>query len=241
MRSSRAKVLHEIAGVPMIRYTVETALAVVDVVVVVIGYQAEDVRNVLVSYPTLRFAVQEKRRGTGHAVMCAMPHIAAGTSDVVIMCGDTPLIEAGTVRALIDLHAVKKSVATLVATRLDEPFGYGRVVLDGKGRPLRIVEESDASESEKGIRLVNTGMYCIDVNFLKKALRGLNDRNVQGEFYLTDVVGRAYRDDRPAVLFEMDDSMQVIGVNTAEDLARAERWVRGRVAVRGENPLDVPC
>lgn len=228
MRSDRAKVLHEIAGVPIIQYVVETALAVVHDVVVVIGHQAESVQKALASYPLLRFAVQEEQLGTGHAVVCAMPQVPTKTKDVVVLCGDTPLIKPTTVRALIDKHRASESYLSLLTTTLTEPFGYGRIVLDRVESPMRIAEESDAHESEKKIGLVNTGTYCIKKDFLKRALAGLDDHNAQGEFYLTDVVARAYREGRPAVLLEVDDTIQVIGVNTRKELARAEGAVLSR-------------
>ncbi|NVL90248.1 MAG: NTP transferase domain-containing protein [Desulfobacterales bacterium] len=226
MKSDRAKVLHEIAGVPMIRYIVETALAVVDEVVVVIGHQAEAVRGVLASYSMLRFAVQEEQLGTGHAVVCAIPEIPADVQDVVVLCGDTPLIKSDTIRALIDQHRDRESLLTLITTTLAEPFGYGRIFSDAHGNPIRIVEESDASESEKKIQIVNTGIYCINMTFLKKALAGLDNDNAQGEFYFTDVVKQAYRDGKPAVLFEINDPIQVIGINTNEELAKVGEFVR---------------
>jgi bifunctional UDP-N-acetylglucosamine pyrophosphorylase/glucosamine-1-phosphate N-acetyltransferase len=226
MKSNRAKVLHDIAGVPMIRYVVQTALAVVDDVVVVIGHEAEAVQKALAPYPVLRFAVQKKQLGTGHAVVCAIPEISAGVQDVVVLCGDTPFIKPTTVRGLIDQHRARESDLTLIATTLGEPFGYGRIVSDAQGNPIRIVEESDASELEKKIQIVNTGTYCINMTFLKKALAGLKNDNAQGEFYLTDVVERAYRDGKPAVLLEMNDTIQVIGVNTREELTEAEIFLQ---------------
>jgi len=237
MRSNRAKVLHEIAGVPMIRYVVEAVLAVVDNIVVVIGHQAEAVRKALAPYPTLRFALQEEQLGTGHAVVCAIPEVPAGIQDVVVLCGDTPLIKPTTVRALIDQHRARESHLTLITTMLADPFGYGRIVSDAHGKAMRIVEEADANESEKKIRIVNTGTYCINMAFLKKALAGLKNHNAQGEFYLTDVVERAYRDDKPAVLLEINDTIQVIGVNTTEDLVKAERFVQQAMG-GDQNPLD---
>ena len=232
MKSSRAKVLHDIAGVPMIRYVVETALTVVDDVVVVIGHEAKAVQKALEAYPRLRFAFQEEQLGTGHAVVCAIPLLLSDVQDVVVLCGDTPLMRPNTVRGLIDRHRAQQSDLTLIATTLTEPFGYGRIVSDARGNAIRIIEESDASESEKRIRLVNTGTYCINAAFLKKALSGLKNDNAQGEFYLTDVVEQAHRDGKPAVLLEINDTIQVIGVNSREELAKAERFVeQGRKAM----------
>lgn len=238
MKSNRAKVLHDIAGVPMIRYVVETALSVVDDVVVVIGHEAEAVQKALEAYPRLRFAVQEEQLGTGHAVVCAIPEVSSAINDVVVLCGDTPLIKPTTVRGLIDQHRVREGHLTLVATTLTEPFGYGRIVSDAQGNPIRIVEESDASELEKKIQIVNTGTYCINIIFLKKALAGLKNDNAQGEFYLTDVVERAYRDGKPAVLLEMNDTIQVIGVNTRKELAKVERFLQQAINEDDQNSLD---
>ena len=226
MRSSRAKVLHNIAGVPMIRYVVETALSVVDVVVVVIGHEAEAVRKALSPYPRVRFAVQEEQLGTGHAVVCAIPEVSSDVQDVVVLCGDTPLMRPNTVRGLIDRHRAQQSDLTLLSTTLREPFGYGRIISDARGDAIRIIEESDAGESEKRIRIVNTGTYCINMAFLKRALAGLKNDNAQGEFYLTDVVEQAYRGGKPAVLLQVDDAIQVVGVNTREELVKAERFVQ---------------
>jgi UDP-N-acetylglucosamine diphosphorylase/glucosamine-1-phosphate N-acetyltransferase len=222
MKSDRAKVLHELGGVPMICYVVETAMAVVDEVVVVIGHQAEAVREVLRGYPSVRFAVQEEQLGTGHATMTAIQEIPDHIQDAVILCGDTPLIKGETIGALIEAHRACKTDITLATTRLELPVGYGRIVTDGQGSIVRIVEESDASEAEKEIKTVNTGTYCVNLDFLKESLPNLNKDNVQGEFYLTDVVNRAYRNGHPAANFEIRDSWQVLGVNTIDELARAE-------------------
>jgi UDP-N-acetylglucosamine diphosphorylase/glucosamine-1-phosphate N-acetyltransferase len=232
MHSDRAKVLHEIAGVPMICYVVRAALDAVHHVVVVVGHQAEAVREVLVGYPMIRFAVQMEQLGTGHAVMCAMPEIPMGIQDVVVLCGDTPLIRAGTVRRLVEVHQSGESDLTLLTTRLANPFGYGRIIVDAKGRLVRIVEEADASESEKRVGIVNTGTYCIHLPFLKRALAGLKNDNAQGEFYLTDVVQDAYQKGRAAVMLEIDDPAEVMGVNTKDDLAQAEKLLQR--ALEGE-------
>jgi len=232
MHSDKAKVLHEIAGVPMIRYVVQAALDAVNDVVVVVGHQAGAVRDVLAPYSMLRFAVQIQQLGTGHAVMCAMPEIPTGIQDVVVLCGDTPLIKAATVRRLVDTHKSGESDLTLLTTRLARPSGYGRIIVDGQGKLMRIVEESDASESEKRIGIVNTGTYCIHMPFLERALADLKNDNAQGEFYLTDVVEDAYRKGRSAIMMEIDNSAEVIGVNTKAELAEAERLLQ-RQAERG--------
>jgi UDP-N-acetylglucosamine diphosphorylase/glucosamine-1-phosphate N-acetyltransferase len=234
MRSNKAKVLHEIAGVPMICHVVQAALHAVSDVVVVVGHQAEAVRNVLSSYLTLRFALQTQQLGTGHAVMCAMTQIPKSIQHVVILCGDTPLIKGTTVRGLIDAHKSEKSDLTLLTTRISDPSGYGRIIVDNKGRLIRIVEEADATESERKIRIVNTGTYCIRAPFLRKALADLKNNNIQGEFYLTDVVESAHRQGRPALMMETNSAAEVMGVNTKNDLAEAERLLRRDVHGGGQ-------
>jgi bifunctional UDP-N-acetylglucosamine pyrophosphorylase/glucosamine-1-phosphate N-acetyltransferase len=226
MKSDRAKVLHQLAGVPIIRYVVEATLPVVDDIVVVIGHQADAVRKALAGYPSLRFALQKEQLGTGHAALSAIRDMPSGAQDAVILCGDTPLIRAETIRALIEAHRAWRTDLTLGTTRLEQPFGYGRVIADEQGRIVRIVEESDASEAEKEIQIVNTGTYCIKLDFLKASLPDLNKDNVQGEFYLTDVVERAYRSGRPAANFEIRDSLEMLGVNTIDELARAESFLQ---------------
>ncbi|MDY6838744.1 MAG: NTP transferase domain-containing protein [Thermodesulfobacteriota bacterium] len=229
MKSDRAKVLHELGGIPMIRYVVHTALAVVKDVVVVIGHQAESVRRVLSDFPSLLFAVQEEQLGTGHAVMTAMPLIADTMRDAVILCGDTPLIQAQTIEVLIKEHRARQVDLTVATTRLDEPFGYGRIICDAQRRVMRIVEEADASDSEKKIDTVNSGTYCAKAAFLRRFLPDLRDDNAQSEFYLTDVVEKAYQRGIPAAVVDVSNSLEVLGVNTMDDLARAEASCREMV------------
>jgi len=229
MKSDKAKVLHELAGMCMIRYVVETALAVAAEVVVVIGHQAEAVRKALSDHPSLQFALQKEQLGTGHAVMTAMALIADTVRDAVILCGDTPLIRAQTIEALIKQHRARQVDLTLATTRLDEPFGYGRIISDARRRVMRIVEQSDASESEQKIHTVNTGTYCVKAAFLRRFLPDLTDNNAQGEFYLTDVVEKAYQQGIPAAVVEVSNSLEVLGINTMDELARAEASLRDLV------------
>lgn len=226
MKSDLAKVLHPVAGVPMVRYVVETALRLGGgEVVVVVGHQAEAVQRVLAPYRTLRFAVQTPQLGTGHAVLTGLEKVSANSRDVVILCGDTPLIRTETLVALVERHRNASSPLTLLGARMKDPTGYGRIFVNTDGQVVRIVEESDASGPQKRISLVNTGTYCIAVRLLKKWLSGLRDSNAQKEFYLTDVVAAAYRDQMPAILVESPDCVEVLGVNTVEDLVEAERLV----------------
>jgi len=226
MKSDKAKVLHEISGIPMIRYVVETALAVVPNVVVVIGYQGEQVRQSLVDYPKLRFVIQEEQLGTGHAVMTALPKLDMAIKDVIVLCGDTPLLRKGTLHSLINEHKEGEKKLTLLATKLEKPTGYGRILLDSDGNVCRIVEESDATQEQRNIETVNTGTYCINVDYLKMFLPTLGADNAQGEFYLTDIVEGVYQDNVPSYIIMVEDSFEALGVNTKKDLVIADRhWL----------------
>ncbi len=234
MKSNKAKVLHEISGSPMIHYVVETVLAVIPDVVVVVGYQGEQVREALAGYPMLRFAIQEKQLGTGHAVMTALPKLGMATKDVVVLCGDTPLIRKRTLHSLINEHKEGAKMLTLLATKLVDPTGYGRILLDSGGNVCRIVEESDATQEQRNVKTVNTGTYCISFNFLKMFLPTLGTDNAQGEFYLTDIVEGAYQGNVPAYAIRVEDSFEVLGINTKKDLAIAnEHWLM-RASERGD-------
>jgi UDP-N-acetylglucosamine diphosphorylase/glucosamine-1-phosphate N-acetyltransferase len=210
----------------MIQYLAKTALAVADEVLVVIGHQADAVRKALSDYPSIRFVLQKEQLGTGHAVMTALPLISEGVEDAVILCGDTPFIKAKTLHSLIREHRIRRANLTLATTILKDPFGYGRVICDTQGRVMRIVEETDASEEEKEITTVNTGTYCIRIDFLKRFVPALNKENAQGEFYLTEVVEKAYGSGIPAVVLEVRDHMEVLGINTLEELKEAEKRLR---------------
>lgn len=230
MKSSKAKVLHAVAGLPMILYVIDTAVDVAGKnVVVVIGNQAEAVRETVASRAQVFFAFQSEQLGTGHAVQCALPFIPEGCSAAIILCGDVPLIAAATIRRLISQHFQNSNEITLLAVTLDNPYGYGRVIRDASGNVESIIEESDATDAEKAIDLINSGIYCVNRSFLETALHQVESRNAQQEIYLTDIIGIARRSDKKIGLMNLKEyeSSEVIGINTMEDLRRVEA-VMGR-------------
>ncbi|CAN2039347.1 MobA-like NTP transferase domain-containing protein [Candidatus Magnetomoraceae bacterium gMMP-15] len=223
MRSKKAKVLNEISGRPMISYIVETALNITENCVVVIGHQAEDVKKAVLRYADVQFVRQEKQLGTGHAVICALPFIDDAIKDVVILCGDTPLLTSDTILHMINMHRSKSFHAvTVLGTKLDDPFGYGRIIFDNNGNLSDIIEEVDATQDQKKINIVNAGIYCIKRNFLAGAVKKLKDDNSQKEFYLTDIIKQARIQNFEAGLVLTDSPDELIGVNTPEQLAEAE-------------------
>jgi bifunctional UDP-N-acetylglucosamine pyrophosphorylase/glucosamine-1-phosphate N-acetyltransferase len=251
MKSQKAKVLHEIAGRPLAWYPVSRALALgADLVVVVVGHQAEAVEAALVAAlpgAPLRFAVQGEQLGTAHAVLAAKGALAGHDGPVVILSGDTPLLRTETIRAVVEARAKARAPLALAAMTLETPTGYGRVVRDRKRRPQRVVEEKDASKKERTIREVNAGLYCADAAFLWKGLAKVSAKNAQREFYLTDLVAMAAKAKGGAVAVDVP-ALEAAGVNDRAELARAARVLQDRRAealmkagVSIEDPARFDC
>lgn len=224
MKSDKAKVLHEIAGKPMVHYVLEASMEVVESsnVVVVVGCQAQRVRDEIMKNWDVRFAHQGQQLGTGHAVQCALPEVPDNTADVIILCGDVPFISARTIENLITTHQTAKNTVTVLSVHLETPTGYGRIIVESDNVISRIVEEADATDNEKAVTLVNAGIYCVKSDFLAWALERLDTDNNQNELYLTDIVSIARHAGRRAGTLVSPDPDEVIGVNSIEDLKKAE-------------------
>jgi UDP-N-acetylglucosamine diphosphorylase/glucosamine-1-phosphate N-acetyltransferase len=226
MKSDLAKVLHPLRGKPMLTYPVDIAQAVQsEKVVVVIGHQAEEVKKAFKN-KGLIFVEQREQLGTGHAVLQAADVLKHHKGTVLILCGDVPLLKVSTVYALIDCHMMQKSVITVLTTVLNNPFGYGRVIKNETGDVLQIVEEKDAVARQKQIKEINTGIYCMQSPFLFDAVAALDSENAQNEYYLTDIVKIANQKNFKVSSFVADDPMEVMGINTAEDLQRAQQFLK---------------
>jgi len=228
MKSSLAKVLHPVAGIPMILYPVSVAKDFdPDRIIVVTGFQSEDVENILP--PGVESVYQAEQKGTAHAVGVAFEALRDYRGRVVVLCGDVPLITGELVKNLVAFHVEKGAVLTVLTASVEDPSGYGRIVRDGNGEILRIVEDSDATEKIKKIREVNTGMYVFEAEAFKKLLQDVRAENRQGEFYLTDTIEIGRKRGFRVCAFKTDRVDEVMGVNTRVDLARAERLMRHRI------------
>lgn len=231
MRSPKAKVLHEILGRPMLAYVIDVAREIAGrSVIVVVGNQAEAVRRA-VSGAAVRYAYQDRQLGTGHAVLCALPQLPDDCEQVVVLCGDTPLLTAPTLKSLVQSHLAAGRDATLLAVELEDPQGYGRVLLNDHQQVCGIIEEADASAGQRAIRLINTGIYCVTRQFLSDALPNVTPDNAQGEFYLTDIIRIGYESGRDIGVSYGAAPREILGVNTPEDLARVEALMIGRAAI----------
>ncbi len=232
MKSNKAKVLHTLLDKPMINYVVETATNVVgDNVIVVVGHQSEKVKAVVSSIADATFAFQEKQLGTGHAVLCAMDVLTGNVEDVLILCGDVPLLSSETLSFLIAQHRKENRDASVLAVSVDNPTGYGRILIDPDGQLTGIVEEADASAEQKGINLINSGIYCIKREFLVNNLSRIESNNAQNEFYLTDVIKIGYAQKRSIGVVIGNSQEEIIGINSPNELMQAERILKSR---RGE-------
>lgn len=226
MRSPLPKVLHELCGLPMLAWVERAAReAGADDVVVVAG--PETAGPIEAALPGVRVVVQSPANGTGHAVMVGLEAVPAEAERVVVLSGDTPLIEPETVRRAIEACSGGAGGA-LVTGRLAPPHAYGRIVRDG-GHVARIVEARDASPEELALDEFNVGLYCFRRDALAAALPRLDAHNAQGELYLTDVIGLLAADGRGAVAVEEPDPATGEGVNTMAELAEREAALRGRI------------
>jgi UDP-N-acetylglucosamine diphosphorylase/glucosamine-1-phosphate N-acetyltransferase len=233
MRSKKAKVLHEILGRPMILYVVETAKEIAgNDVIVVIGNQAEKIRKIVSQEGQLKFAYQQKQLGTGHAVLCALPYLPDHCEDVVILNGDVPLVTADTIFRLIQNHLKNRSDITVLAVVLNNPTGYGRIITDKTGQVRGIIEEVDATDAQKKINTINTGIYCVKSDVLSDSLQNITANNTQGELYLTDIVAIGYKANKKIGLFIGADAREFYGINDRQDLHRVETLMRERLINR---------
>jgi bifunctional UDP-N-acetylglucosamine pyrophosphorylase/glucosamine-1-phosphate N-acetyltransferase len=225
MKSARAKVLHPIAGQPMLAFPLAAAESLnPEHLVVVVGRDAQLVRETFAGRAT--FALQEEQRGTGHAVLQAEPSLQGFTGDVLILYGDTPLLRPETLRSMIALKAEAEADLVLLTAEVEVP---GIVIRDGSGGVERIVEVPDATPQELAVRERNTGVYLVAADLLWKTLAQVDDRNEQGEIYLTDLVGLSVSDGRRVEAMFLEDPDEAIGVNTRIELAAAGSVIRQRL------------
>lgn len=231
MKSKTPKVLHGIAGRPMLFYPLDLLKEMkAGKVLVVVGHGADEIRKAFGGEKTA-FVLQKDQLGTGHAVMCAMKELKGFEGDVLILSGDVPLIKKETLSGLVSLHGKgrRKAVLSLVTTVVPDPAGYGRIVRDENGRITRIVEDKDASPLQKGIKEVNCGIYLASCEFLSKNLKKIGKKNAQGEYYLPDLVQLAVYEGGRVEALAAADPVEVMGINNRIELARAEAHMRSKI------------
>jgi len=230
MKSDLIKVLHPVAGLPMIAWTVAAARETgSDPIVLVIGHQANAVQGTFRGAPDIRCAMQEEQLGTGHAVASALDALSGFRGTVLILCGDTPLLGSETLKSLLAFHQGNQAAITVLTAVMDDPYGYGRVVRDDSGRVTRIVEQKDAGPEEQEIREINSGIYCMDSDFLFGNIRGIGNNNAQGEYYLTDLLSIAVSKGLTCLALPTADAEEIMGINDRVQIAEAGRILRRRI------------
>jgi bifunctional UDP-N-acetylglucosamine pyrophosphorylase / glucosamine-1-phosphate N-acetyltransferase len=242
MKSSRSKLLHEIAGHSMLSYAVTAATAVQpEHIVVVVGHLRDQVEAHLADIaPHVLIAVQDEQLGTGHAVQVALSQLADLTGDVIVTMGDVPMLTSDTLAALLEEHRARQAAVTVLTAQVPEPSGYGRILRDADGTVTGIVEHRDADQMQRDITEINSGIYVFDAAVLRAALTEIAPMNDQGELYLSDVPAVVRQAGKRVGALLIDDLWQTEGVNDRIQLSRMnvevnrrilERWMRDGVTV----------
>lgn len=228
MKSGKAKVLHEVFYSPMVHHVIKSVQPLEPTrIAVIVGHQKEAVSKSLQAFD-VEFVVQKEQLGTGHAVLTAEEAIDEGAGTVMILCGDTPLLQSATLQEMYSTHLTSGAVLTLMTTSLDNPTNYGRILTAKDGSLRGIVEQKDASEDELAICEINAGIYCVERDFLFSALKQVGTDNSQGEVYLTDIVAIAVEQGKPARKYTTPHSMDVLGVNSRLELSQAHTELQKR-------------
>ena len=227
---SKAKVMYEILGKPMLHYVLELAY-VLDAqrIVTVIGYQGDAVMSYLQkNFPNVDIAVQAEQLGTGHAVLQAEPYLKDFQGDVIVLSGDVPLLTEHTMRNLITVHRVTNATATILTAEFPDPTGYGRVIRNKEGMVEKIVEHKDATEEERNVREINSGIYVFDCKKLFEALRQITPQNAQNEYYLTDVFQYFWKNHLTVAAMKTEHIDEIRGVNTVQQLNEMKQILMSR-------------
>ena len=227
---SKAKVMFTVHGKPMLQHVVELAESLhSDRIIAIVGFYRESVIEFLNSIAAdVETVVQEPQLGTGHAVMQTEPMLRNYDGDVLVLSGDVPLLRKETIASLISHHRETNAVGTILTAILEDPTGYGRVQRNANGNVTGIIEQKDANEAQRAVNEINSGIYIFDSKFLFEALQHINPHNAQNEYYLTDVFGYFWRHHFIISAVSADDFNEIRGVNSLDQLQKAEEVLRSR-------------
>jgi len=227
MHSELPKVVHRVAGKPMVMHVCDAARrAGASRLVVVVGHGKEAVQA-LFAPGEVEFAIQEEQLGTGHALK-QTESLLSQENTIMVLAGDTPLLQARTLQELADYHVTSGAAATVLSTRVEEPYGYGRIIRDARGCFHCIREERDANLDEKQVEEINSGMYCLDARQAFRALAQIGSQNAQGEYYLTDILTILKNEGQRVEVLELDAREDMYGINDRLQMSQAESILRRR-------------
>jgi len=223
MQSEKPKVIHKLANKPMINRVIETAQKVKsDIIATVVGYKKEEVIAVIPQNNKIKFIEQKEQNGTGHAVMVTENLFKNFDGNIFILCGDVPLLRYQTLEKIREHHLSQNAVCTVLTAVMDDALKYGRIVRNEAGNVLKIVEFKDATDAEKEIKEINTGIYCFDCKAMFNALSQITNENNQNEYYLTDTLEILNNKNKLVASVLLDDMIEAAGVNSKEQLAELE-------------------
>ncbi|MGL4988614.1 MAG: sugar phosphate nucleotidyltransferase, partial [Cetobacterium sp.] len=220
MKSELPKVLHKVCGVPMVQKIVETCSKIGSIEnILILGHKKEEVLKIL---QNSEYVVQNEQLGTGHAVKQAKEKLNDFDGTVMVLCGDTPLLKEETLKNLYNYHKTTGAVTTVLTSIYQNPFGYGRI-LKQDGSVIGIIEEKDATKEIKAIKEVNAGVYCFEAKELLVALEKIDNKNQNGEYYLTDVISINVKDGKKVEAFLLEDNDEILGINSKIELEKANK------------------
>lgn len=226
MESDLPKVIHTIDKKPMVEYVIDAVkTAGIQKICLIVGYKAEEVKTAVTS--EVSYAYQEEQLGTGHAVKCAKDFIGE-QGQVLVLCGDTPLITGKTLKSAMTYHTESQNKMTVISAIVEDPTGYGRIIRDENNNFVKNVEHKDATEEERKSKEVNSGMYIFDAKDLQSALTKINNQNAQGEYYLPDTLEIIKKEGGKVGAYILEDADEMAGVNTKMQLEAAAKIMAKR-------------
>lgn len=230
MKSNLPKVLHEILGKALVGYVLDSVKHITNENFVIVGHHAEEVEKYVIShYENAKTVLQSPQLGTGHAVSMVCPMLENYSGQVLILCGDTPLITEDTLKKFVEYHKENKSDITVMSAIFENPTNYGRIIRDADNSLKCIVEEKDATLEQKVIKEVNAGIYCINWAKVKSAFSQLTSNNAQGEYYLTDIIEWGKKNGLSVNAYIMENNIETFGINSRVQLAEALKLLQKRI------------
>ena len=232
MKSDLPKVLHTIFDKPLLGYVLDAVVdsGIVDYSYVIVGHKSEKVEEYINSnYSTAKTILQSPQLGTGHAVSMTLPALSDFRGEVIILCGDTPLIKSSTIEDLVKSHRANKSDITVMSAIFDNPTNYGRIIRNSDGTLNSIVEEKDATDAQKKVKEINAGIYCVNWEKIKDAFADLKSDNAQGEYYLTDIIKWGREKSLTVCAYTLDNNDEIFGINSRKHLAEASKILHDEI------------
>ena len=229
MKSNTPKVLHQIFGKPLLGYVLDNVKNLTNEAFVIVGHHAEEVTDyVNKNYQKAQTVLQTPQLGTGHAVSMVCPALENFDGQVIILCGDTPLITEKTLREFVEYHNAQNSDLTVMSTIFENPANYGRIIRETDNSLKCIVEEKDATPEQKAVKEVNAGIYCLNWGKIKGAFSQLTSNNAQGEYYLTDIIAWGKKNSLNVNAYILENSDEIYGINSRLNLAEATKIINQR-------------